>query len=55
MFSPETTIIRRALRHVLIWAALLILSASVALAAPAGTVVGLSGASSVTGASPARP
>jgi hypothetical protein len=43
MFSPETTIIRRALRHVLIGAALLILSASVALAAPAGTVVGLNG------------
>jgi hypothetical protein len=44
MFSTETTIITRALRHVLIGAALLISAASVALAAPAGTVVGLNGA-----------
>jgi hypothetical protein len=36
--------IPRALRHVLIGAALLVSSASVALAAPAGTVVGLNGA-----------
>ncbi len=43
MFSRDKIRIRHALRHALIGGALLIVSAAVALAAPAGTVVGLSG------------
>ena len=44
MLSPETTIIPRALRYPAIAAALFLLCAGIAVAAPAGTVVGVSGA-----------
>jgi hypothetical protein len=44
MFGRETSILPAALRHPLFAAALLLISAGVALAAPAGTVVGLFGA-----------
>jgi hypothetical protein len=44
MFSPDRIAMPRALRHALVGAALLVLSTAVALAAPAGTVVGLNGA-----------
>ena len=43
MFSPEKPMLPRALRHALVGAALLVLSAAVALAAPVGMVVGLNG------------
>ena len=43
MFSPAKRVARRALRHTLIGAVLLLLSAGLALAAPAGTVVGVFG------------
>jgi hypothetical protein len=44
MSTPKRRSIPRALRHSLVAASLLLLSAGVALAAPAGTVVGLFGA-----------
>jgi len=43
MFNPDRIPMPSALRHAFVGAALLLLSTSVALAAPAGTVVGLNG------------